>query len=203
MRPDGDVRPGDGRRRGARATLLAALLLACAPGSARAATQTDPVVVRDPADGTSDGLDLTRVQLARAADGRLRGALTLARAWRTRDLPADDGPPGSLCMRLWTRSASPGSAPDHLVCMTADAAGRDLRGSVLTEREGELRRVAGATLTRSSARTVVVRFAQSAVGRPDAVRFAAEATAPGCARVTCVDTAPNAPATATLTLRAS
>jgi hypothetical protein len=63
--------------------------------------------------------------------------------------------------------------------------------------------VAGASLTRSSARTVVVRFAQSAVGRPDVVRFAGETTAPGCAAVTCVDTAPNAPAAATLTLRAS
>jgi hypothetical protein len=33
------------------------------------------------------------------------------------------------------------------------------------------------------------------------VRFAAEATSPGCTRPACVDTVPNAPETATLTLR--
>jgi hypothetical protein len=33
------------------------------------------------------------------------------------------------------------------------------------------------------------------------VRFAAEATPPGCAAPACVDTAPNAPTLATLTLR--
>ena len=162
--------------------------------------------MRDPAEATPGALELTRLQLARAEDGRLRAALTLGRAWRTRDLLGSDeegGPPGSLCLRLWTRSEPPASAPDFLVCLTADASGRDLRGSVLTEREGDLVRVAGASLTRSSSRTVVMRFAQSAVGRPETVRFAGEATAAGCAVVACVDTAPDAPAAATLTLRTS
>ena len=189
-------------RRLRRIALPFAALLATA-AAAPAATGEDPVVVRDPVDAPPDGFELTRVQLARADDGRLRGALTLGRAWRTRDLPADDGPPGSLCLRLWTSSEPVGFPPDRLVCITADASGRDLRGSVLREREGELERVAGATLTRSSTRTVVVRFSQSAIGRPAMVRFAGEVTAPGCASVSCVDTAPNAPATATLTLRTS
>jgi hypothetical protein len=167
-------------------------------------TQTSPaaatVVVPDPLDAPG-GLDLTRVQLGRAADGRLRAALTLGAPWRMRDLPADEGPPGSLCLRMWTVAKPPGAFPDRLLCVTADARGRHMRGEVLAERDGSLQRIADATLARSSDRTVVVRFSQSAIGRPTRVRFAAEATAPGCARPACVDTAPNAPTVATLELR--
>ncbi len=186
-----------------RLVLSVAALLAAAGSAVALAQSREPVVVRDPVDAPPDGFELTRVQLGRAPDGRLRAALTLGRSWRTRDLPADEGPPGSICLRLWTSTEPPAGPPDRLVCVTSDASGTDLRGSVLIDRDGELVRVAGATLTRSSTRTVVVRFAQSAVGRPAAVRFAGEVTAPGCASVSCVDTAPNAPATATLTLRAS
>jgi hypothetical protein len=189
------------RRRAALTGALAAGVLGAAP--APAATPAAPVVVRDPPDAAVGGLDITRVQLGRAADGRLRGALTLAAEWRVRDLPALSGPPGSLCLRLWTRSEPPATPADYLVCLTADEAGRHLRGSVLAQQGTELRRVAGATLARSSARTVVIRFTQSAIGRPATVRFAGEATKPGCAIPACVDTAPNAPATATLTLRTS
>jgi hypothetical protein len=190
-----------------RRALAAATVGVCAVGGAAAApAQTpappigEPVVVRDTVD-TAGGLDLTRVQLARAPDGRLRAALTLSAPWRMRDLPAEDGPPGSLCLRLWTRSDPPGSFPDHLLCVTADARARHLRGSILVERGGVLQRAATARLARTSMRTLVARFSQSAIGRPAAVRFAAETTSPGCTRPACVDTAPNAPETATLTLR--
>ena len=183
-----------------------ACALALLPGAARVGAQAElpsgAIVVRDPVD-TAAGLDLTRVQLGRAADGRLRAALTLASAWRMQDLPADDGPPGSLCLRMWTETEGQAASPDRLLCVTADKGGRHLRGSIMAERGGALERVAEATLARSSARTVTARFSQSAIGRPASVRFAAEATTPGCARTTCIDTAPNAPAVATLTLRAS
>ena len=187
------------------AVVAAALATPRAAGPSRAtAAQTQTpggaVVVRDPVD-TAGGFDLTRVQLGRAPDGRLRAALTLAAPWRMRDLPADDGPPGSLCLRMWTVTKAPGSFPDRLLCITADARGRHMIGTVMVERGGALQRVAGATLARSSDRTVVARFSQSAIGRPDSVRFAGEASPPGCARVTCIDTAPNAPTVATLTLR--
>ncbi|MEA2290176.1 MAG: hypothetical protein QOD55_2173 [Solirubrobacteraceae bacterium] len=178
---------------------LAACLLAAVPALAQAPPA--PTVVRDPPDAAVGGLDITRVQLGRAPDGRLRAALTLAAPWRVRDLPALSGPPGSLCLRLWTRGEPAGVPADHLVCVTADETGHRLRGSVLAQPGTELRRVGGATLARSSTRTVVMRFSQSAIGRPATVRFAAEATKPGCAIPACVDTAPNAPATATLTLR--
>jgi hypothetical protein len=208
MRRRAEDRP---HRPRARRLAAAAGLAACAPATAGAAPVTAPVaaqtgppaaavVVRDPVD-TAGGLDLTRVQFGRAPDGRLRAALTLATPWRMRDLPADDGPPGSICLRMWTEAKAPGAFPDRLLCITADARGRHMRGSVLVERGGVLQRVAGAALARSSTRTVVARFSQTAIGRPDAVRFSAEATPPGCPRLTCVDTAPNAPAVATLTLR--
>ena len=173
-----------------------------APASAQTPAPEAAAVVRDPVD-TAGGLDLTRVKLARAADGRLRAALTLGAPWRTRDLPADAGPPGSICLRLWTGAEPrPGTFPDDLVCVTADADGRHMTGAVMVERDGELRRVGAAVaIARSSTRTVILRFSQSAIGRPDAVRFAAEATAPGCPRPACVDTAPDAPTVATLTLR--
>jgi hypothetical protein len=120
-----------------------------------------------------------------------------------RDLPADEGPPGSLCLRMWTVTRRPGTFPDHLLCITADKGGRHMRGALLAERDGALQRVTTVALARSSLRTVVARFSQSAIGRPAAVRFAAEATPPGCARPACVDTAPNAPGLVTLTLRTS
>ena len=152
--------------------------------------------------------DLTRVQLGRAGDGRLRGALTLAAAWRTADLlPAADAPPpappGSVCLRLWTVSPSRGAPADFLACVTSDARGERLQGAVLREGEEGLERVAAATVKRASERTVTLRFSQSSVGRPARIRFAGEATRPGCPRTSCIDTAPDAPRTATLVLRSS
>ena len=125
-----------------------ACALALLPGAARVGAQAElpsgAIVVRDPVD-TAAGLDLTRVQLGRAADGRLRAALTLAAAWRMQDLPADDGPPGSLCLRMWTETEGQAASPDRLLCVTADKGGRHLRGSIMAERGGALERVAEAT----------------------------------------------------------
>jgi hypothetical protein len=178
-----------------------------APAAARASAAGEPVVVREGRDARAGGPDLTRVQLGRGADGRLRGAVTLAAAWTPGDLlgAADapqPAPPGSICLRLWTRGAASGRAADFLVCLTALRGGERLTASVLREADdGLLRRVGRATVARSSTRTATLRFSQSAIGRPARVRFAAEATRPGCPRTSCVDTAPDAPATATLVLR--
>jgi hypothetical protein len=220
VRPHAHARRRGGAVRGMPASVAAllatgaALLTAGAllPASAPAAAG-DPVVVREGRDVRAAGApDLTRVQLGRAEDGRLRAALTLADAWTASTLVAQadaeqPAPPGSVCLRLWTRSATRGVPADHLVCLTASADGEDLRGSVLREGEdGLLRRVGQATVARSSAarssaRTATLRFSQSAIGRPRRVRFAGEATRAGCPRTSCVDTAPDAPQTATLVLR--
>jgi hypothetical protein len=75
---------------------------------------------------------------------------------------------------------------------------------VLQTRAGEpLHRVEDATVGRTSQRTMTIRFSQKSVGRPATIRFAAEATKPGCTRVSCVDTAPDAPKTVTFKPRGS
>ncbi|MEA2256680.1 MAG: hypothetical protein QOG35_2725 [Solirubrobacteraceae bacterium] len=190
-------RPG----RASAAAIVAALALAA---GASAATSPRPVVFRDPVDAAARAPDLVRVQLGVASEGRVRAALTLASPWVARDLLASKGPPGSLCLRLWTRTAPGGTPPDYLACMTSQADGETMRGSVFQNRAGQRPlRVADAEVGRTSARTGTLRFALAAIGDPAAIHFAAEATKPGCARVSCVDTAPNAPQVATLTLKES
>jgi hypothetical protein len=184
----------------------AAVLPATAATGARSA-KVRPVIVADARGDARTGVpDLVRVRMDRASDGRVRAILSLAEEFVGKDLLADkdsSGPPGSLCLRLWT-AAKPGLAPpDYLVCLTADADGR-LRASVTQERPNDTPvRVGAATVSRPSTRAVTLRFSQSAIRRPKAVTFAAESTRPGCARTSCVDTAPDAPKTARLTLRSS
>jgi hypothetical protein len=167
------------------------------------ATTSGPVAVSDAAgDARPGGPDLTRVQLGLAPDGHLRAALTLTAPVRAKDLLSAHGQPGSICLRLWTTGTPGEAAADRLVCITADPEGRHLRAAVLDEGpDGLPRRVGAASLARVSERAIAVRFSQSAVGRPDRVRFEGEATKPGCAGTSCVDTAPDAPATGLLVLR--
>ncbi len=181
-------------------TAAAAVALSAA---ALAAQGDTPVIATEKAgDAAPDAPDLTRVSLQRASDGRLRAGIGFAQDMEPKDLVASGGPPGSVCVRLFT-STTPGVLPpDYLVCVTADAKGRTLRGSVVAEQVNALpRRVATASVSRASKRSLVVRFSQSAVGKPSAIRFAAEATRAGCVRASCVDTLPNAPKTSKLTLR--
>jgi hypothetical protein len=148
-------------------------------------------------------LDLTRVALARGPDGRLRATLTLAASWEGKDLLSETGNPGSLCVKAWTTAAPPDVTPDYLICTTAEADG-DLRGSILKARANKLpERTGGADVSRPSARTVTLRFSQTAIGRPATLYAAAEATRPGCPRGSCIDLAPDAPKTLTLKLRST
>jgi hypothetical protein len=151
-------------------------------------------------DATTDAPDLTRVQLGRAKDGRLRAVLSTRDEWTGKDLLADEGPPGSLCMRLWTVTKPTGIPPDYLVCVSA-AADKTLRATITQEQvDADPKRVGSGTVSRPSTHSVAVRFSQTVVGRPKTIRFAGEATKPGCPRTSCVDTAPDAPKTATLKL---
>ena len=154
-------------------------------------------------DAGSSGLDVARVELRRASDGRVRASVTMAKAWSARDLLAKSGPPGTICVRIWLGGRRPSaSQPDYLVCATVGADNDRLKASVLHEQSGKLpERVAGATATKPSARTAVLRFGQSALGRPKALRFAVETAAAGCERLSCLDTAPDAPKSARLDLR--
>ena len=189
-----------------RAAAIAGLtvVLGAAATAATAATAGTQVVVTDPkGDVTASKLDIVRGSLELASDGKLRATVTFARAVTDDDLGATgtESVPGGVCLRLWSEGQSPSAqAPDHLVC--ADADGGSLRGSVLRERPADLPvRTARAAVRRTSTRTLVIRFAQTAVGHPARVRFGLESTRPGCPRTSCIDTAPNAPRSAVLVIR--
>jgi hypothetical protein len=188
-------------RRGLAACCACLLLLAAVAQAADA--PASPTVVKDPADARPGGPDLTRAQLGLSSDRRIRVALTLSKGWVARDLIANSGPPGSLCVRMWTESKPGAAPPDYLACITPREDAETTHGSVMKTIPNEApQKVASAIVGRTSDRTVTIRFSQTAVGKPKTIRFAAEATKPGCARVSCVDTAPDAPKTATFRVRA-
>ena len=191
--------------RGARRALVAGCAVALGLASAAPAADTpSPTVVKDPKDAVSGAPDLTRAQLGLASDRRVRIALTLAAPWQPKDLVASEGPPGSLCVRLWTVTKPGATPPDYLVCATARADGETMRGTVFKTQPGEeLARAGAAIVGRTSDRTMTLRLSQTLVGRPKTIDFIAEVTKPGCTRVSCVDTAPEAPKTATFRLRGS
>ncbi len=185
-------------RRAAIAILVLAGLLA-----APAAAQSPSFVKDSPNDGRGK-LDLVRVALGPRADGRLRGELTMEKAWTTADLRTGSGAPGSICLQLYTQRVPGEDPPDFLVCASPAASGDDLRGRVLRDRANGLPRQVGAvTVTRPTTRTVYLRFDQVAIDRPASVRFAGEAVtrAAKCPKpLGCRDTAPDAPGTRNLTL---
>src|SRR5919197_1320761 len=167
-------------------------------------TPTTRVVKDKSGDVKGNPADLVRVSLGRASNGELRGSLTTAAAFSIKSLVAKDGIPGSVCLRLWTKTKPGGAPPDYLVCATADKDGKRLDGSVLQERTGDTPvRVGPARVTRSSSRNVTLRFGQSRVGRPAVIKFSGETVAPGCDRSSCTDVAPEDGKTAAFRLRRS
>jgi hypothetical protein len=185
-----------------RALAALAVLGALAPV---ASAQIIPTFRKDSATDGRGALDIVRVAMSRQTDGRLRGEVTMEKAWTTDALRTSSGPTGSICLTLYTKR-TPGSDPaDWLVCVTPEKEGDGLRGRVLRDRANGLPRQVGAvTVTRPNARTVYLRFAQSSIDRPTSVRFAAEAVtrAARCPQpLGCRDTAPDAPTTGRLPLR--
>jgi hypothetical protein len=185
------------------AACCACLLLLAAAARAADAPSASPTVVKDAKDARPGAPDITRAQLGLSSDRRIRVALTLSTGWVARDLIANQGPPGSLCVRMWTVTTPGAAPPDYLACITPREDAETTHGSVMKTIPGEaFQKVASAIVGRTSDRTVTLRFSQTAVGKPKTIRFAAEATKPGCARVSCVDTAPDAAKTATFRVRA-
>jgi hypothetical protein len=187
-----------------RAVVVLAVLGVLAP---IASAQIIPTFRKDSATDGRGALDIIRVAMSRGVDGRMRGEVTMDRAWSTADLRSATGPSGSICISLYA-AREPGSDPaDWLICATPPKEGDELRGRVLRDRANGLpRQVAAATVTRPTARTVYFRFAQSAINRPASVHFAAEAVtrARSCPQpLGCRDTAPDAPATGKMALRST
>src|SRR5687768_7936777 len=146
----------------------AAALCALVVSAALAAT-SKPIVVTDARDDVSGPLDITRTSLQRASDGRLRAALSFTEKLTPKALLAGSGPPGSACIRIWTAAdADPASMrPDRLACVTARS-NDEFRGGVYAiEGAGLPERVTGASVKITASRTtIVLRFTQSSIGRP-------------------------------------
>lgn len=183
---------GKGGRRLLAASGVAAAIAALVVSAAPAAT-SKPVVITDARDDVGGPLDLRRVSLQRASDGRLRAALSFTEKLTPKTLLAGSGPPGSACIRIWTAAdADPASTrPDRLACVTARS-DDEFRGGVYDASGAGLpERMAGASVKITASRTtLVLRFTQSSIGRPQRFRFAAESTRPGCERATCIDATP-------------
>jgi hypothetical protein len=186
--------------------LLGVLTAAAVPlvvGAALAAT-AKPVVIQDAANDVDGPLDLQGAELHRSSDGRLRVILTFVGTVSAKTLLATAGPPGSVCLRIWTNPAADPRAirPDRLVCVTARSED-ELRAGVFQQHGGGLpRRIATAQArTNRSGRSFVVRMTQSSLGAPAVIRFAVESTRPGCESVACIDTAPEAGRIRTFRLR--
>lgn len=181
------------RRRGLAGCVVALAVLA-APAAGRTVTVSDPRDAAGP-------LDVTRVKLGEASRGRLRVTVRMALPFTADDLRTEGRPPGSVCLKLWTRRTPRRDPPDYLACAVPGADGDRLRGSVVRESVNGLpRRVGDADVGRPSARDVVLRFAKRKVGSPRTLRFAVETvTWRDCpAPRGCVDDTPRAPRTETL-----
>ncbi len=190
------------RRRWTAGGLGIALSAVVVSGALAAASKT--LVITDARGDVSGALDLTRVSLQRTSDGRLRAVLSFADKVSPKTLLAGTGPPGSACLRIWTAAdADPASMrPDRLACLTARS-DDEFRGGVYEVTGAALpKRLADVSVKQTaSGQSVVLRFTQSSIGRPQRFRFAVEATRPGCERVTCIDTLPNGGAARTFRLR--
>jgi hypothetical protein len=109
------------------------------------------------------------------------------------------GPPGSVCIEIWTRS-TPGEAPaDYEACATPGK-GSSWNGSIAREREkGPRLRLGAIKVEQPSDTRLVIRIDPDDIKRPASYRWRVEATTFGtdCKSSTgCPDYAPDRPATA-------
>lgn len=157
------------------------------------ATTSKTVFISDERGDVDGALDLQSVSFKLAADGRLRAAITVTQKIVPSKLLSETGPPGSVCLKIWTDEKADPTAmrPDRLVCVTARSK-TELRATILDQRTPGLPKNVGSAPVglNASARSFVLRLSQTSLGRPDLIRFAVESTRPGCARVSCIDDAP-------------
>jgi hypothetical protein len=110
-----------------------------------------------------------------------------------RNAVAEHGPPGTVCVDIWTTRIPREASPNFDVCVTSDRDRDDLLASVsrLGPR-GSVRRVGRASAELTSRRRLVVRFDPDLIRRPAAYRWSVQVTTfeRGCTRRGCVDLAP-------------
>ena len=66
------------------------------------AATSKPAQFSDPKNDVSGVLDVQRVSLRLASDGRLRAVITIADKISPNTMLARTGPPGSVCLKVWT-----------------------------------------------------------------------------------------------------
>jgi len=174
----------------------ALLTLACALAMAGfAVAQTD--------DGVSDGDDSkSRVDISRARAVMDRANDKLAHIVRFhgpisprnfRNAVAEHGPPGSVCVNVWTTRTPREASPNYDVCVSGNRERNRLVASVsrLGPR-GSVRRVGSAAARLLSSRRLSIRFDPDLIRRPAAYRWSVQVTTfeRGCTRRGCRDVAP-------------
>ena len=88
-----------------------------------ASAQIIPTFRKDSATDGRGALDIVRVAMSRGVDGRLRGEVTMEKPWTTNDLRSATGPPGSICLTLYTKR-EPGARSRRLARLRDAGAGR-------------------------------------------------------------------------------
>jgi len=184
------------------ATLTATAAALAAPSVVAAPSKT--MLLRDAKGDISDELDIQRAKVSIDSKDRLRVAVTITATAAPAAFLAASGPPGSLCVRIWTATnADPKSQrPDRLACITARSR-TALRGRVYEQDgPGLPEPVGSARVSRSkSNRSFIIRIRPSTLDDPRRVRLAVESNRPGCASASCIDTVPAAPTTRRFRLR--
>ena len=170
------------------AVLLAAVGVAFAQDGTKAVSDGD------------DSRSSADISSVRATHDRANDRLAHIIRFHARISPSDlrnaideHGPPGSICVNIWTGRKPWEASPNFEACVTANRDANGLHASVskLGPRGGARKRgSASAELTRR--RRLVVRFDPDLIGRPNAYRWVVEVTtfARGCTSRGCKDFAP-------------
>lgn len=174
-------------------TLLLTLALLLAAGALAVAQDGG---VKDPDDSKS------RVDIAQAraafdrANDRLAHIIRFHRPISPRNFRnavAEYGPPGSVCINVWTTRTPGDASPNFDVCVSGNRARNRLVASVSRlGAGGSVRRVGNASAQLTSARRMVVRFDPDLIRRPAGYRWSINVTTfeRGCTRRGCRDAAP-------------
>ena len=110
-----------------------------------------------------------------------------------RNAVAEHGPPGSVCVDIWTTRTPREQSPNFDVCVSKQRNEDDLVASVSRlGARGSVRRVGSASAELTSRRRLVVRFDPDLIRTPVAYRWSIQVTTfeRGCTRRGCIDLAP-------------
>jgi hypothetical protein len=174
-------------------TLLAVVLAFAAAGLANAQDGTD--AISDGDDSTSQ-VDIASV---RAMYDRSNDRLAYIIRFHAgiepsnfRNAVDEHGPPGSVCINIWTRRTPWEASPNFDVCVSADREGNLVASVSRLGARGGVRRRGSASAELTSNRRLVVRFDPDRIRRPATYRWSVEVATfeRGCTSRGCKDFAP-------------